>query len=228
MGEGFFLDILIFAMVAAFLVYRLRSVLGRRHGEERQRPNPLARPPQRDAARGDDNVVPLPGRGAPAPADIPPPYTGPVSLEEGIKQIRSADPTFEEKYFLTGARAAFEMIVRAFADGDTATLRPLLADDVYDRFAEAIRKRQAAGETLETRIEAFESVDLAEARMEGRNALVTVRFTTQQVNVTVDAEGNVVDGDPDDAAEVIDLWTFSRNTRSSDPNWLLVETRSPL
>ncbi|MFM2045002.1 MAG: hypothetical protein RLY86_3578 [Pseudomonadota bacterium] len=227
MGEGFFLDILIFAMVAAFLVYRLRSVLGRRHGEERQRPNPLSQrqqPPAAGPTRAEgDNVVQLPGR---APAEEVPAWSGPVSLEEGLKRIHQADPSFNERHFLQGARAAFEMIVKAYADGETATLRPLLADEVYDRFAEAIRQRQAAGETLETRIEKFESVDLAEARMEGNTAFCTVRFTTHQVNVTVDRDGSVVDGDADDPAAVIDLWTFSRNTRSGNPNWALAETRS--
>lgn len=228
MGEGFyFFDILIFGMVAAFLVYRLRSVLGRRHGEERQRPNPFTPPPkagQAPAPAESDNVVPLPDRGRPPEAPLPV-ETGPISLEEGLRQIRAADPTFNEKHFLQGAKAAFEMIVKAFADGDTPTLRPLLADDVYDGFAEAIRKRQAAGETRETRITAFESVDLKEARMDGRHAMVTIRFITHQVDCTVNAAGDVVDGDPDEAIEVVDIWTFSRNTRSPDPNWLLVETR---
>lgn len=228
MGEGFFfIDILIFAMVAAFLVFRLRSVLGRRHGEERQRPNPIAPPPAGRGPMGEaDNVVPLPGRVAPDLAAEPPAYSGPVSVADGIKQIRSADPSFTEKHFLQGAKAAFEMIVSAFAAGDTATLRPLLADEVYDNFAEAIRKRQQAGESLDTVIQSFESVDLTSARLEGRTAFCTVTFTTHQVNVTRDANGNPVEGDGT-AEEVVDIWTFSRNTRATNPNWVLVETTVP-
>lgn len=233
MGEGFFfIDILIFAMVAAFLVFRLRSVLGRRHGEERQRPNPLT-PPQGSPTGGrgplgdkPDNLVPLPGRGAPDLVAEPPAFSGPVSVADGIKQIRSADPSFTEKHFLQGAKAAFEMIVSAFAAGDTATLRPLLADEVYDNFAEAIRKRQQAGESLDTVIQSFEGVDLTAARLEGRTAFCTVTFTTHQVNVTRDANGNPVEGDGT-AEEVVDIWTFSRNTRATNPNWVLVETTVP-
>ncbi|HYC03942.1 MAG TPA: Tim44/TimA family putative adaptor protein [Azospirillaceae bacterium] len=235
MGEGFyFIDILIFGMVAAFLIYRLRSVLGRRTGEEQQRPNPYATPPGQQgpgvppprptALADDDRVVPLPGRG---PVTEPPPGDGlPTSLADGVRQIQTADPTFQEKHFLQGAHAAFEMIVDAFARGDTAALRPLLADTVYDNFAEAIRARQAAGETLETRIHETEAVDLAEARLDGRTAFCTVRFTTQQTNVTRNAAGEVIDGEEDKPVEVVDLWTFSRNTRSRDPNWVLVETRT--
>ncbi|WP_345774198.1 Tim44/TimA family putative adaptor protein [Azospirillum argentinense] len=168
MGDGFvFVEILIFAMIAAFLVYRLRSVLGRRTGEERQRPNPFTARPNNQP----DNVVAMPNRERPVPNAAPSPDE-PVSLATALEQIKAADPSFDEKYFLQGARGAFQMIVEAFAKGDTATLRPLLSDEVYDNFARAVRERQAAGETLETRIETITDADVVEARMDGRTALV--------------------------------------------------------
>jgi predicted lipid-binding transport protein (Tim44 family) len=217
-------------MIAVFLVYRLRSVLGRRHGEERQRPNPFATPPAQPGtadARDRDNVVTLPGR-RPGPATTPPVLSDePRSLADNIAAVRAADPTFDEKTFVQGARAAFGMIVTAFAEGDTATLRPLLSDEVYDNFAGAIRERQRRGETLETRIVEIRDVDLVDAGLEGRNALVTIKFVSDQVNVTRDAQGTVLDGDPEHALEVVDIWTFARNTRSRDPNWTLIETRVP-
>lgn len=229
MGGSVWLEILIFGMVAAFFIYRLRNVLGRRHGEERERPNPFA--PRDNAATGPtvkgadiDNVIPLPPRG-PAADDLPEPG-GPVSLEVGLRLIHAADANFNERTFLQGAKAAFEMIVKAYAEGDTPTLRPLLADDVYDRFAAAIRERQASGETLESRIHSFEGVDLSAARMEGRTAHCTITFTTRQTHVTRDAQGVIIDGDAARPEEVTDIWTFSRNTRANDPNWLLSETRS--
>jgi len=230
-GGSVWLEILIFGMVAAFFIYRLRNVLGRRHGEERERPNPFA---QRDnnatgptvGGPDSDNVIQLPPRGPGADDTDPVVIDGPVSLEDGLRLIRAADANFNERTFLQGAKSAFEMIVKAYADGDTPTLRPLLADDVYDRFAAAIRERQAAGETLESRIHSFEAVDLSAARMDGRTALCTVTFTTRQTHVTRDAQGTIVDGDEARPEEVTDIWTFSRNTRSSNPNWLLSETRS--
>lgn len=225
MGDGFvFVEIVIFAMIAAFLVYRLRSVLGRRTGEERQRPNPFTPGPGTPRPGMPDNVVPMPGRDRPAPAAPSP--DEPVSLHAALAQIAAADPSFDEKHFLQGARGAFQMIVEAFAKGDTATLRPLLADDVYDNFARAIRDRQAAGETLETRIERIADADVVEARMDGRTALVTVKFVSEQMNVVRDSAGNVVDGDPKAVVEAVDVWTFARNTRASNPNWSLVETRT--
>lgn len=225
-GGNALLEIVIFAMVAAFFIYRLRNVLGRRHGEERERPNPFAQrqggetPP---APAGDDNVVALPRRDLPEPVAV----EGPVSVLDGVRAIQAVDPSFSEKGFLAGARGAFEMIVGAFAAGDTPTLRPLLADEVYDRFAAAIRQRQQAGETLESRIHRIDMADLSAARLEGRHAFCTVTFTSHQTHVTRDADGTIIDGDADRPEEVVDIWTFSRNTRASDPNWLLVETRTP-
>ncbi|PWC32250.1 Tim44/TimA family putative adaptor protein [Azospirillum sp. TSO35-2] len=228
MGDGFvFIEIIIFAMIAAFLVYRLRSVLGRRTGEERERPNPFTASP---APTKPDNVVTLPERNRPRPDAAPlsdaPVSDEPLSLAASIDQIRAADPTFDEKHFLEGAKAAFGMIVDAFARGDTATLRPLLADDVYASFDRVIRDREAAGEQHEARIEYVREAEVVEARLDAaRTARVTVRLVTDQINVVRDRNGAVIDGDPKALVENVDVWTFARNTRSRDPNWSLVEVR---
>ena len=105
--------------------------------------------------------------------------------------------------------------------------RQVLSDDVYDNFAAAIRSRQISGETLETTVNAIRDADVTEARMDGRTAFVTVTFISEQINVTRDKDGNIVDGDPDQPLEVVDIWTFARNTRSRNPNWTLIETRVP-
>ncbi|WP_448192146.1 Tim44/TimA family putative adaptor protein [Azospirillum sp. sgz301742] len=220
MGEGFvFIEIVIFAMIAAFLVYRLRSVLGRRTGEERPRPNPFTPPNARP-----DNVVPMPSR-AQAEASFAP--DEPVSLAAALAQIHTADPNFDEKNFLQGARGAFQMIVEAFARGDTAALRPLLSDDVYDSFVQAIRHRQSVGETLETRIDRIRDADVIEARLSGNDAVITVKFVSDQINLVRNAQGEIIDGDPKQPIEGVDIWTFRRNIRARDPNWSLVETRTP-
>jgi len=223
MGDGFyFVDIVVFALIAGFLVFRLRSVLGRRHGDERVRPNPFVT--EAGAPPPADNVITLPTR--PAPVAEEEPDNEPYSLATGLSRIRAVDPTFDEKAFVQGAGQAFQMIVGAFAKGDTAALRPLLSDDVYENFARAIRARVSAGESHETRIDTISDADLLEARLEGRTAFVTIKFISQQMNVSRDANGQVIDGDASRAIEVVDIWTFARNTRSRDPNWLLVETRT--
>jgi predicted lipid-binding transport protein (Tim44 family) len=225
MGDGFqYFDILLFAMVAAFLVLQLRRVLGRRTGAERPR-DPLAGRlgVKRDASPV-DNVVTLSDHGK--PAEEPVASSAPKTVASGLGQIRSVDPQFNVDVFLGGARAAFELIVHAFAGGDTASLRPLLSDEVYDQFADAINHRVASHETHETNLVSIKSADVEEAELNGRTAFVTVKVVSDQINVTRAADGHVVDGDPDRVVEKTDFWTFARNTRSQDPNWLLVATRS--
>ena len=218
------IDIIILGALAAFLIFRLRSVLGRKTGEEQERPNVFTRQQQaRQTYKSDpnDNVVPMRDRGRPDEAK------GGNSLQAGVTQIRIADNSFDQRGFLEGAQMAFQAIVDAFARGDTATLRPLLSDDLYDEFGDAIRERLAEGHQLEHSVEVIDSAEMTEARMDGRTAIVTVRFVSQQIMVTRDEDGQVVDGDPDERIEVTDLWTFARNTRSTDPNWMLIETATP-
>lgn len=221
MSDGFaYLDILFFAMVAAFIAYRLRSVLGRKTGHERPRTDPIS---QRAAQRGNDNVVPMPER-APSPAADAPAGTPETPAIAGVAAIKRADPRFDLDHFLQGARAAFAMIVEAYAKGDKAALRPLLADEVFAQFAGAIDAREQAGRARSTELVATRSAELADAGMAGSKARVTVRFTSEQINLVRDGAGEVVEGDPRQIDTVIDLWTFERDTRSRDPNWQLVET----
>jgi predicted lipid-binding transport protein (Tim44 family) len=216
-----YFDIILFAMVAAFLVLRLRSVLGRRTGQER-RPDPVLR---RAEAPSGEKVVTLGNRN---PA-MPPPVvtaTPPNAVAAGLERIRAADPGFDPAQFIEGARAAFEMIVGAFAAGDKDRLRPLLNDDVYEPFAVAINERTVAGETLETRIVGLKRLDITEAGLTGRLARITVKFVSDQINVLRAHDSSVVDGDPDHAIEKTDFWSFTRDTGASDPNWVLVATAS--
>lgn len=225
MDGGFaFFDIIFFAMVAAFLILRLRSVLGRRTGNENPDRWTSRTPKQTERPDGADNVTRLPDRTRPADGDAAVDAASGSPFDAGLTQIRVADPSFDPSSFLDGARGAFEMIVSAYAQGDTATLRPLLSDEVYDNFTQAIRARAQAKHTHETTLVGIKSAEIVEARMDGRTAVVVVRFVSEQINVTRDAGGSVVDGDPQAIATVTDVWTFSRNTRARDPNWLLVAT----
>jgi predicted lipid-binding transport protein (Tim44 family) len=215
-----YFDIILFAMVAGFLVLRLRSVLGRRTGNERRRDLFVRR--DRPVA---DKVPIIDEQGG--NGSIPGAETRPIdAVAEGVNQIRRADPSFDASQFLEGVRIAFEMIVTAFAGGDKAALRPLLSDEVFQQFSTAIDERAAAKETLETRILQLDSADIAEAELLGRSAQVTARLVSHQINVTRAMDRSIVDGDPEHPIEKTDYWTFARDTRSSDPNWVLVATSS--
>ncbi len=224
MGDGSQLfEIIIFAAIAGFLVLKLRSVLGRRTGHERPPPADPFAPPRPEPAA--EKVVALPAR--PRATPLPAADSVAASATGIAARIKAADPRFEEVEFLTGARGAFEMIVNAFASGDTATLQPLLSPSVYASFAEAIRQRLAAREKLEVTLLSIKAAELAEAEVEGDTLLVTVKFVSDQINAMRGADGAVIDGNPDLVVEHTDLWTFSRPVRSRDPNWILIATRSP-
>lgn len=221
MSSGFqFVDIIFFALVAAFIILRLRSVLGRRTGHE-QRRDPFAPPARREspADQGAADVVPLPRRAAETDAATP--------LGAALTQIKLADPGFDEAKFEQGARVAFDYIVSAFAAGDRDKLKPLLADDVYANFEQAIAQREQAGHKAETTLVRIKSCEIVEAKLEGTMAYITVKYASEQINVTRDAGGNVVEGNPDRITEAVDIWTFARNTRDPDPNWILVATDVP-
>lgn len=246
MGEGSqYLDIIILGVIAAFIILRLRSVLGRRDGndENHNYSDPFRREgPEDDHARSggmDDNIVQLPGSNrapdydpyddrAQAP-DLEPEevvdMNDPIAV--GISEVRRADPSFNADEFLSGGRVAFEVILNAFAAGDQATLKSLLSPDVYSNFSQAIDDRETAGETLEETLVGISEATLTEVRMDGTEAVVSVQFVSDQIAVTRDAEGNVVDGDPNAVTTVTDIWTFSRDTKSRDPNWFLIGTDVP-
>lgn len=241
MGNGFGLDIILLAALAIFCVVRLRNALGKRTGHEE--------PPKYDPFKqdqGDDKVVQLPNRprddrssaSSPDIEDVVPDIEAwdpskdtsgaeAGSTAPGIRAITQADSSFDEKSFVGGASAAFEMIIGAFAQGDTDALRPLLANDVYNDFAGAIENREKHNQSLETTLIGIENAEIIEAEMQGRTAFVTIKFVSDQVNVTRDESGETVEGDPNHVTKITDIWTFARNTGSRDPNWALVATRSP-
>lgn len=221
MGGGFqIFDIVLFAVLALFLIFKLGSVLGRRGEDDQRQTDPFRISPREPESP--DNVVAMPERTGPTPEEL----ASMDPLEAGIAQIKSADPGFRDNEFVKGARMAFEMTLDAFAKADVKTLKSLLEKSVYDNFAGAIQEREKAGHELETTIVGIEESEIVAAEMDGTLARVTVRFVTEQVNALRNSDGEVVEGDPSNVVKVTDVWTFSRNTQSSDPNWLLVATGS--
>lgn len=212
------LEIVLLAMVAAFLGLRLYSVLGRRAEQEEE---PV---PQR--FESDDKPAPRP-----AAMPVPPAPVRPVELEgvmpaveRALREIAAADGKFQIGQFLDGARAAYRMILEAFWKGDRETLRELCDDDVYAGFVAAIDAREAAGERMENTLIRIEETRIHSAVLDGRMARIAILFVADIAAVTRDRDGNVVAGSLDDAIESRDVWTFSRDVSARDPNWLLDET----
>jgi predicted lipid-binding transport protein (Tim44 family) len=218
-------EIVILAMIAAFLGLRLYSVLGRRaeHEEEtiagRFDGNPgtpgMPRPSVQPGAERQPANPGLRQRDLPA---------APPLVERGLREIVAADRQFDGFAFVDGARGAYRMILEAFWRGDKDELRALCDQDVYDEFAAAIDARVAAGDALDNRLVRIEEATIVNAGMNGQLARITIRFRADIAAVTRNAEGQVIAGSLDDAVEAVDMWTFSRNVASSDPDWLLDET----
>jgi predicted lipid-binding transport protein (Tim44 family) len=227
---------IVFLALAVVIFLKLRSVLGQRTGRERPPYDPYS---ARDAVRpsgGNEKVVALPGRPSEAPpkpvTDMAPSERWKDIAEPGsavaasLDQVIATDSSFDPKHFLTGARAAYEMVVTAFAEGDQRTLKNLLSREVFEGFEDAIRERQARGETVETRFVSIDKADIVGAEVRGRSVQVTVRFVSQLVSVTRDRAGAVIEGSPDKVTDVTDVWTFARDVSSRDPNWKLVATEA--
>ena len=221
--------------VAVIVFLRLRSVLGRRTGEERPRLDPYAAPDAASPRERESNVITLPR------ADSRPPLTQPSgpsvderlgSLPPGssalqpLREIAAADPGFEIGAFLKGAKVAYETIVTAYAHGDRDTLRNLLSPEVYDSFNAIITERESRDETTEFSFVGIASADATDANLAGQQAQVTVRFVCDLVTAVRDRMGNVVEGDLKAVRRVTDVWTFARDIRSPNPNWRLVATDS--
>jgi predicted lipid-binding transport protein (Tim44 family) len=226
----------IYAAVAVVIFVQLYRVLGKRTGRERPPYDPYS---ARDTLRPstNDNVVALPGRAAeppPKPIDTAVPtadrWSGIAELGSavaaGLDAIARDDKSFDGKHFVAGARAAYEMIVTAYAEGDRRTLKNLLSRDVYDGFEAAIRDREAKGETTESRFVSIDKSDITDAELRGRTAQITIRFVSQLVSVTRDRDGAVIEGSPEKVTDVTDVWTFARDLSSRDPNWKLVATEA--
>ena len=232
MQNSFDFSTIIFALLAAFVVWKLRGILGARTGEEKPPRNPFISDASRRTADAEAKIIPLPGaapaKAAPAggnPAERWAPYAEPGSKAwAGLDAIAAADPSFAVKPFLDGAKSAYEMIVTSFADGDRQVLQNLLDKPVYDSFAAALSERERRREKVETTFIAIDNGSIADANLRGRMAEITLRFSAQMITATRDAAGEVIDGSADKVVEINDTWSFARDIASRDPNWKLVST----
>ena len=237
---------LVLVVVALVIIIRLRSVLGRKTGEdearvERQKADQRTRAA---AAQAQDKVVALPRRDRPdASRDKPGPdfnetgsgveakvrtlAAGNQPLVEGLLAIARTDRNFDPEHFVAGARQAYEMIVTAFAEGNRKTLRNLLSREVFDGFTSALGEREARGDQIDQSFVGINKAEIVEAELKGSTAHLTIKFVSELISATRDRAGVVIAGDPKRIKEVIDIWTFARDVSSRDPNWKLVATQAP-
>jgi len=240
MHEPFDITTIIFALLAIFVVWKLSSVLGMRTGHEKPPSDPFVRRSgdeiRRDAPVPEGNVIRLPGaanddrrsdqRTAPDTgrwAGFAEPST---PLWNELQALGRADPGFDPKHFLEGAKAAYEMIINAFAAGNKAVLQNLVAPDVFASFAKAISDREERGEKVETILVSIDKTSLDHVQMRGNLAQVAVLFAVKLITATRDKTGEIIEGSADKIVDVNDLWSFARDVGSRDPNWKLIATET--
>lgn len=230
MGSNDFIT-LFFLVAAVLIFFQLRSVLGRRTGNEKPPADPFG---GRDAAKApgadDSKVVTLPRRDGVEDeqryAEVDSFSKPETPLNGALRNLIRIDPSFRPREFVNGARLAYEMIVMAFADGDRKTLKNLLSKEVYEGFESAIAEREKRGEVVKSTFVGIDKADLQQVVMKDSEAQVTIRIVSQLISATFDKTGAMIDGDQEAVAEVTDIWTFARDTRSRDPNWKLIATES--
>ncbi len=223
-------ELIVYVLVAAGLVFWLRSILGTKNGEEREHPHlaehmkseEKAVTPERQSLSAEDNIAAL--------AAMPRKNYAldNKTAENGLIDIARADKGFDIDMFLQGAQDAFAMIVESFAEGDRDTLKNLLEPSVYNAFEQEITKREERGEIQITDIHAVRKAVVTKAGLTGKMAHITVKFTAEETSVTRNKDGEIIAGNPDRTHTMNDLWTFSREIRSKDPSWLLLETRGDI
>jgi predicted lipid-binding transport protein (Tim44 family) len=239
MQDNFGLSIIVLIALAAFVGWRLYNVLGLRgDADDGHGPAPLKRSltlvsTQDSAAHPEAQADHSPEGSSSAPLAVshdPDRWRGIAAadsdLAHGLDALVVAEPSFNARLFLSNAKAAYELIVMAFAAGDRATLRDLLSRDVFDSFAAAITEREKRGDTVETTFVGIESVVLQAVELKGQAAQLTAQFVSHLITVTKDKSGQVIEGAADKVVDVTDMWTFARQIGSRDPVWRLIATEA--
>ncbi|WP_273720298.1 MULTISPECIES: Tim44/TimA family putative adaptor protein [unclassified Bartonella] len=221
--------ILVVALVIMVIVFvQLRNVLGKRIGFEKPPFDPYShRSKKQIEAETTDNIVSFPHQENSQKNDfseidtISPEGT---ILNEGLRALRKIDSHFSPQFFIKGARVAYEMIVTAFARGDRDQLKRLLSQNVFESFCAAIEKRENNNERVQFTFVGINKIEFVSAAIQDKDEFITVRIISEMISVTYNGQGERIDGDPDAIVEIRDVWTFVRNSLSSDPNWKLFAT----
>jgi predicted lipid-binding transport protein (Tim44 family) len=240
MSANFDIFTLVFLILAVVIIFKLKSVLGKRSSEDDARMERIRAEQRAKAAQ--DKVVAMPRRdrqGTPAEASTAQQTAaetearvrtfaaGDENIANGLVAIHRADRSFDPEHFINGARQAYEMIVTAFAEGNRKVLKSLLSREVFDGFSTAIAEREGRGDQIDQSFVGINKADVVEAEVKKGVAQITVRFVSELFTATRDKAGVVIAGDPNKNREVVDIWTFARDIASRDPNWKLVATQAP-
>ena len=224
MGWG---DIIFFGAIAAFIILRYRAMLGEQHGRDEDQ----IRRDQADRESEQERVIQLAQKGTdePKPAEVISPRRKPSqnygeALETRFSDMQAVDADFDIEAFKEGAKSAFEMVIEAFNDADRATLRELLARDMYKNFENVLKQRDDEDTYPHTTLVAVTEASVVAAELDGKTARITVQFVSDQIQQMKDRDGNTTNDSASDIETVEDEWVFERSLASSNPSWLITQT----
>lgn len=223
---GQFLEIIFFALLSAYLFYRLWTIMGQETDEDIERRERY----RRNVTEEEDNVIPLKRKNN-TTEDTPyenreEEYLLKGGVRESLKQLRVQEPEFDIKEFLEGAKAAYKMIIKAYSKGDTTTLKSLLTDNVFQQFKQAIKNQSEEGTVTKTNIERIDRADVDTIKIIEEEVRITVRYHSRQVIVTQKDSGEIIDNPAEISIPITDIWTFCRRLKDPNPNWYLMATAS--
>ena len=210
-------DIIVIAAVAAFILLRYRAMLGEKSGRDveatRIRPEdlePVIQLPERDANRKKEIKKAL--------------IEEPAQFADQFSAMRAIDAQFSADEFLGGAKAAYEMVLDAYNEGDHETLKMLLSDSIYQEFRSSLDANEKEGRKAHTTLVAIVKADITDATLQGNKAVITVDFLSEQIPLVRDKDGVIVEGNASTQDAVEDQWVFERTLTNADPAWKIVET----
>ena len=221
-------DIIVIGAIAAFILLRYRAMLGEPRGRDGSGVAPKAPPAKevRQVMQEIERVIQLPtNRQAASPEKKEDDFSAQYgALAENFVAMRAIDRDFTPEEFLTGARAAYEMIIAAFSKRDHDTLKMLLSPDMYKSFALSLEDAQKEKRFTDTTLVAITKASIKRAKLVGSMATITVDFTSEQIHLIRDEAGAILEGDVSQQNIVEDEWVFTRDLKSASPNWVILET----
>ena len=219
-------DLIFFLLVAIFLIVRLRSVLGRRTGNEKKPKDiftyqdSLLEPDKKKLLEGKESIKRKPSVG------LSEKKISNLKKGTGLEEIFYFDKNFSPKKFLEGAKIAFRSIIETYAKGEINKIKNLLSSNVFSAFSKEIKSRIKKKHSLEHTLISLKSADIEKIHVKSSIADIVVKFVSEQVNLLKNKKGKILSGNDEYIENHIDYWTFSKDLKSSNPNWKLVVTKS--
>ncbi len=201
-----FLDIIILGLLALFLGFRLKNLLGDRSGYGEDLNNLETYNKKKP---DNNNVINLNNK---------------KINGEGLETLKKGDPNFSEEEFLNGARQAFKIIIEAFVDSDIEKLKPLIDYELLKSFTKSISEREARQEKQFVDIISINKLDIINISLNDNVASISIKIESEQIKYTIDKNDNILDGNKEVSEIIKDKWVLERDISSNNPNWKLVET----